>query len=289
MHVNFVRGDKKRCLLMRSVVKNSANASPNRLPMSLLGHNSLGAIGAQGAAVNQNLLAGLAQNVIGGLPRQIPQFNPLLFPQVAGSMNMQNILAMQQQQPGNHFQGLLNNGSLMPNSFSFPNASLSSATAVPSNAGAPSAQQQFNIANFLNNSNNGNARNTSTLPQAALPFNMMINVPSNSGTQTANISNGTNSAQADNVNSSDSNRAAVSTEASSNSSPNDNVSALPQPTANSNAATNMPNGTTSVNGLLTGSDSTSPVVILAMQIMQNNPSLDPRMALELARNIRGET
>lgn len=280
MHVNFVRGDKKRCLLMRSIVKNAASASTVRAPMSLLGQNSFGLTG-DGAVMNQNLLAGLTRSFMGGLPGQIPQLNPLLFPQAAGSMNMQNILAMHQQQSGNQFPGLLNSGTLMPNSFSLPNASISSPSALASNAGFPSVQQQFSIANFLNYSNNGNQSNASTHPQAALPSNMTINVPSNSGTQNANISNDAKTAQGDHV---------VSTEASSNSSPRDNdVSALPHSAPNNAAAANTSNGATITNNLLTGSDSTNPVVILAMQIMQNNPSLEPRMALELAKNIRGET
>jgi hypothetical protein len=276
MHANFIRGNKKRCLLMRSIVKNSGSASSVQAPISLLGGNALGAQGA-GAFLNQNVLTGVPMNSM-GLPGQMPQLNSMLFPQAAalgGSTTVPNFLSTNQQQPfqqqhGNALQSFLNNGNL-PNLFPFPGANLPSATG--------NAQQPFNIADFLNN---GQVINPNNISGVTMPFNTNLYTPSNNDA-TNNTSEQTNTTNFNtnangNVNSSVSNPTQVSTGASCNPTPSTSTSSQSFATAGVGGA-----NPAQVNG-----DSTSPVVGLAMQIMQNNPSIDPRMALELARRIRGE-
>jgi hypothetical protein len=299
MHTNFIRGDKKRCLLMRSIVKNSLSSSSAQASVPLRGGCNMLGSSSSGAFMNQNLLEGLSRNLMGMSGQQMPQMNPLLF-QGGGAMNVPNLFALSQQQNmqqqvGNNFLGILNGGNM--NLFPFPGANLSSMPPVnnaSSNTAAATAQQQLNIADFLNNGNamninsmnalNNNSGNGLNIP-GNLPFNMTINVPSNAAVPDAATDTNIN---APGSNSAESNPARVSANVSSNhSTPPTNLS---QTDASANTAT-AANSTTNGGGMnpaLSG-DGTSPVVVLAMQIMQNNSSIEPRTALELARKIRGET
>jgi hypothetical protein len=299
MHTNFIRGDKKRCLLMRSIVKNSLSSSSAQASVPLRGGCNMLGSSSSGAFMNQNLLEGLSRNLMGMSGQQMPQMNPLLF-QGGGAMNVPNLFALSQQQNmqqqvGNNFLGILNGGNM--NLFPFPGGNLSSMPPVnnaSSNTAAATAQQQLNIADFLNNGNamninsmnalNNNSGNGLNIP-GNLPFNMTINVPSNAAVPDAATDTNIN---APGSNSAESNPARVSANVSSNhSTPPTNLS---QTDASANTAT-AANSTTNGGGMnpaLSG-DGTSPVVVLAMQIMQNNSSIEPRTALELARKTRGET
>lgn len=296
MHTNFIRGDKKRCLLMRSIVKNSVSSSSAQASVPFGSGNALGSSSAS-AFMNQSLLEGLSRNIMALSGQQMPQMNPVLF-QGGGAMNVPNLFALSQQQNvqpqvGTNFQGLSNGGNM--SSFPFAGANLSSMPSVnngSSTTAAATAQQQFSIADFLNsgnainmnalgNSGNGFKMNNS-LP-GNLPFNMTINVPSNVAAPGAGNVQKTNTT--DQWNSTGSNPANISANVSSNhSTPPSNLSLTV-------AANKAPEDCTTNGGgknPAPSGDSTNPVVALAMMIMQNNPSIEPRAALELARKIRGE-
>jgi hypothetical protein len=251
---------------MRSIVKNSAAASSAQASLGhLLGANGLGAA----AFMNQNLPEGLLRSMM-GFTGQVPQLNQLFFPQAQGAMNVQGLFPLNQQQPpnqqqaANNFPGLLNN--VNPpnvNAFAGPNLAAMSMN-VQANPGAP---QQFNISELLNR----NAMNANAFVGGAL-LPSSISTPSNPAVGDASISNIMNTGQGSNSNPLPSNSNHNSSETTTSScSPSDAAAAAPN--ANLQAL---------------NSENPSPVVLLAMQIMQNNPAIEPKAALELARKIRGE-
>ncbi|KAL7477685.1 hypothetical protein ACHAW6_003480 [Cyclotella cf. meneghiniana] len=271
MHANFVRGDKNRCLLMRSIVKNSANASSAQSSAPLQCGNALGA----GVIMNQNFVEGLSRNLM-GYPRHVSQLNQLYFhPGPGGTIHGPNLLSTDQQQQSpyqqhtvNNITGFLSNGN-SPNSFSLSGANLPAISMNTSNAVAAGATQQFCITGLLHNINELNAN---SLAGATLPSAMTIAMPSTSGV--------TESRQQVDI------KDLV------------NLGRVSQPASNLSSSVCM--GTTlssspasaailSLNGQNLSGDNTSPVVVLAMQIMQNNPTIDPRVALELARRISGRS
>ena len=263
MHENFIRGDKKRCLLMRSIVKSASSSSSVQAAPTLDG-NALGTTSV-GSFMNHNLFAGLPRSFM-GLPGQVSQLNPLSFPQVNGGPvnNMQNLIQQHivqqllQQQANNNLHGLLYNNGNSLNSFQFQGANLSSPTM------------------------NVNAPNSA-------PFaNTMINVQSNSGipdtSQQQTVASIPTIYSATQSSSSSASQSLLATTESSL--PNANLTSSSPPSAAAAVDSNCVTGTSSA----CGNDSTDPdpIVVLAMQIMQNNPSLDSRMALELARKLKGD-
>ena len=271
MHANFVRGDKNRCLLMRSIVKNSANASSAQSSAPLQCGNALGA----GAFMNQDFVEGLSRNLM-GFPGHVSHLNQLYFHSgPGGSIHVPNLLSTDhQQQPPyqqhtvNNVTRLLSNGN-SPNSFSLSGANLPAISMNTSNAVVTGATQQFCITGLLHNINELNAN---SLAGATLPSAMTIAMPSTSGA--------TESRQQVDI------KDLV------------NLGQISKPASNLSSSVCM--GTTlssspafaamlSLNSQNLSGDNTSPVVVLAMQIMQNNPTIDPRVALELARRIRGRS
>ena len=260
MHVNFVRGDKKRCLLMRSIVKSATTSSSAQAAPTLDDGNAQGTSDA-GSFMNQNLLTGLPRNFM-GLPGPTSQPNPLPFAQATGGPvnNIQNLIQQHiiqqllQQQASNNLHGLLNNNGNLLNSFQFQGTNLSAPTM------------------------NVNAPNSTSFA------NMMINLPSNSGfpdapqRQTFTSDPANYSATQSNPSASQ----ALPTTMES-SLPNANLTSSSPPRAAAAVDANGAAGTSSA----CGNDGTDPTVIFAMQIMRNNPSLEPRMALELARKLKG--
>eukprot|EP00804_Cyclotella_cryptica_P028200 CCRYP_011046-RA/>CCRYP_011046-RA protein AED:0.00 eAED:0.00 QI:393/1/1/1/1/1/2/147/403 len=262
MHTNFIRGDKNRCLLMRSIVKNSANASSAQSSAPLQGGNLV-----SGATVNPNFLEGLSRNFM-GIPGHFSQLSKLHFhPVPGGTIHVPNLLSIDQQhqlyqqQTVNNITGLLSNGS-SPNSFSLSGTSLPALSMNASNSIVTGAPQQLRVRGLLHNINelNVNSIGGATLPSAMTTSGVIES-------RQVDIKDLASLGQV------------------SNSAPNSSNSLCLGTTLSSSTASATAFNPNSRN---LGDDNSSPIVMLAMQIMQNNPTIDPRVALELARRIRGE-